>query len=251
MRRVLRPVFAIAAVSAVLAAPPAFAAPFGIVSLGSSGSAIVDHDVVTGDDRGGISVSTSRVFYTGDAVTGRFALADLTGGASTGSRYDSLAANIRTGDVYVFGEGAFPAQGGDVVDRLLGINGSTGALSGANIMLSAPFTLSTNSGIFSGSDRIVIHTGAVAYSIALPSGTVTNLGAVAPLSYYQCESYFYWGVAEEMNSQIYVTYRHSTGHRIVRTGLATGATTLVSQFTHLSDMCSFTVSTSNNRWYFH
>jgi hypothetical protein len=250
MRRAFRPVFAVAVVSAALAAPPASAAPFGIVSLGSTGSAVVDHNAVTNDDRGGIAVSTSRVFYTGDSVTGRFAITDLTGGASTGQRYDSLAGNIRTGDVYVFGD-PLPAQGGDVVDRLLGINGSTGALSGVNIMLSIPFTLPTGSGIFSGSDRIVIHTGTNAYSIALPSGTVTDLGAVAPLSYYPCEAYFYWGVVEEMNSQIYVAYRDLSGDRIVRTRLATGTTTLVSSFTDLSDLCTFTVWPTLNRWYFH
>lgn len=251
MLRMIGLALAATAFSAVLAAPPAGAAPFGIVSLGTTGAAIVDHDSVTSDDRGGIAVSTSRVFYTGDAVTGRFALADLTGGASVGARYDSLAGNIRTGEVYVFGEGAFPAQGGDLVDRLLVVNGTTGALTGGSILLSAPFILSTNSGIFSGSDRIVIHTGSIAYSIALPSGTVTNLGPVSPLNYYQCESFFYWGVVEEMNSQIYVTYRSSTGHRILRTRLATGTTTLVSSFTDLSDLCSFTVSTSLDRWYFH
>jgi len=251
MFRAFRLVLAAAAVSVVSGSLPAGAAPFGIVSLGTTGSAVVDHDPVTNDDRGGIAVSTSRVFYTGDAVTGRFALADLTGGASTGQRYDSLAGNIRTGDVYVFGEGTFPAQGGDIVDRLLLINDSTGALTGGSILLSAPFTLSTNSGIFSGSDRIVVHTGTVAYSIELPSGTVTNLGPVADLNNLTCESYFYWGVAEEMNSQIYVTYRDLTGHRIVRTRLSTGTTTLVSSFTNLSDLCSFTVSTSLDRWYFH
>src|SRR5688572_4783073 len=104
MRRFIRS-FAVAAFSVALTAPPASAAPFGIVSLGTTGSAVVEHDVVTGDDRGGIAVSTSRVFYTGDAATARFALADLTGGASVGTRYDSLAGNINTGDVYVFGEG--------------------------------------------------------------------------------------------------------------------------------------------------
>jgi hypothetical protein len=253
MRRVLCPVFAVAAVSMAFAASPASAAPFGIVSLGSSGSAIVDHDSVTGDDRGGIAVSTSRVFYTGDSATGRFSITDLTGGASTGSRYDSIAGNIRTGDVYVFGEGGFPATGGDVADRLLGINGSTGALSGANIMLSAPISFpgTTDTGIFSGSDRIVVVASSIAYSIALPSGTVTNLGTVAPLNAFTCESWFYRGVVEEMNSQIYVTYRDTTGDRIVRTRLATGTTTLVSSFTDLSDLCSFTVWPTLNRWYFH
>ena len=253
MLKISRLTIAATVLAVVSATSPAGADPFGIVSLNTTGAAIIDHDSVTNDDRGGIAVSTSRVFYTGDSVTGRFALADLTGGASTGARYDSLAGNIKTGDVYVFGEGTFPATGGDTADRLLVINGSTGALTGGSIMLSTPisFPLDIRTGIFSGSDRIVVVASHVAYSIALPSGTVTNLGAITPLSAYTCESWFYWGVAEEMNSQIYVAYRDLIAHRIVRTRLSTGTTTLVSAFTHLSDMCSFTVSTSLNRWYFH
>lgn len=253
MLKISRLTIAATVLAVVSTTSPAGADPFGIVSLNTTGAAIIDHDSVTNDDRGGIAVSTSRVFYTGDANTGRFALADLTGGASTGQRYDSLAGNIKTGDVYVFGEGSSPATGGDTADRLLVINGSTGALTGGSILLSAPisFPLDIRTGIFSGSDRIVVIANHVAYSIALPSGTVTNLGAITPLNAYTCEAYFYWGVAEEMNSQVYVAYRDLNGHRIVRTRLSTGTTNLVSAFTHISDMCSFTVSTALNRWYFH
>lgn len=232
------------------AALPAAAAPFGIVSLGTTGSAVVDHNAITGDDRGGIAVSTSRVFYSGDNATGRFALADLTGGASVGNHYDALAGDISTGDVYVFG-GPNPVLGGQTATRLLMVNGSTGALTGGFITLSHSITLENGSGIFSGSGRIVVHTGTNAYSIAVPSGTVTDLGPVAPLNYYPCESYFYWGVAEEMNSAIYVAYRSDDSQYIVRTRLSTGSTTLVSAFTDIYDLCSFTVWPALNRWYFH
>ena len=51
---------------------------------------------MTGDDRGGIAVSTTNVFYTGDGATGRFAL-NLSGGVSTGYQYDALTSNLRTG----------------------------------------------------------------------------------------------------------------------------------------------------------
>ncbi|MBK6528259.1 MAG: hypothetical protein IPF99_01310 [Deltaproteobacteria bacterium] len=37
-------------------------------------AAPVKHEVVTGDDRGGIAVSGSRLFYSGDTSTGRFDL---------------------------------------------------------------------------------------------------------------------------------------------------------------------------------
>ena len=237
--------------SLVLVPSAALAAPFGIASLGSTGSAVVDHDSLTGDDRGGIAVSTSQVFYTGDARTARFSRTNLTGGAATTQRYDSMAGNLATGDVYVFGTASGQAIGGSTATRLLAVNASTGELTGSFITLSHSIDLVTNSGIFSGSGRIVVHTGSYAYSIALPSGTVTDLGTQSPIPYYGCESYFFWGVVEEMGADLYVVYRHQTSHKFVRTRLGTGTTTLVASFTNLSDLCSFTVSPSQNRWFFH
>jgi hypothetical protein len=55
----------------------------------------VDHDFITGDDRGGIALSTTNVFYTGDIGTGRFSAADLSGGTLP-QTYDALVSNLRT-----------------------------------------------------------------------------------------------------------------------------------------------------------
>ncbi|HXJ76896.1 MAG TPA: immunoglobulin domain-containing protein, partial [Candidatus Dormibacteraeota bacterium] len=47
-------------------------APFRITALTPDSSQIVEHEQVTGDDRGGIAVSDTHVYYTGDGATGRF-----------------------------------------------------------------------------------------------------------------------------------------------------------------------------------
>jgi hypothetical protein len=61
--------------------PPPFAGDFQIVSLLTNGSAVVDHNSLTGDDNGGIAVSPTQVFITGDTATARFNVGDLSGGA--------------------------------------------------------------------------------------------------------------------------------------------------------------------------
>jgi alpha-tubulin suppressor-like RCC1 family protein len=182
-----------------------FRSNFQITSLGASGCALIDHNSLSGDDRGGIAVSTSHVFYTGDTRTVRYTLA-LGSGAGIGYQHDALTSNLRTGDVY--------------------------------------------SGIFAGWDRVVVHNTSRVYSIALPSGVVTDVGAVAAPPHSGCESWAYWGVAEYFGGQLYITYvRNSTS--IARMAVPSGVRTTVATFSNLSDMCSFTVSPTTNRWYFH
>jgi hypothetical protein len=50
---------------------------FKITGLSSTGANVIEHNFVTGDDRGGIALSASQVFYTGDNSTGRFSSTDL------------------------------------------------------------------------------------------------------------------------------------------------------------------------------
>jgi len=225
------------------------------IALTANNSDVVDHDSVTGDDRGGIAVSTTRVFYRGDEEVGRF---DLNLGSGTGINfeYDGLASNIRTGQVYVLADG----PGSPITDlttsktltHLLAINGATGGLTGASITLSNPIEAFDDTGIFSGNDQVVIHDGFnQVYRIALPSGTVSVLGTLPAPDASTCENWAYWGVAEHFGGVDYLTYVHDDGDAIVRTSVPGDVTSTVAVFDDLADMCSFTVSPFNNRWYFH
>ena len=78
-------------------ARPSPASEFGITALLGTGSQAIEHNMITGDDRGGIAVSSTHVFYTGDSGTGRFNLTDLSGGAPIGSLRDSLVSDLATG----------------------------------------------------------------------------------------------------------------------------------------------------------
>ncbi len=235
-----------------LGAGPTRGQDFQITDLSAVGCSVVDHGSITGDDRGGIAASLTHVFYTGDSATGRFDLEDLSGGVSVGQRYDAMVSDLSTGTMYSLGDGDTPiTSAGGTVTTLLEIDGTTGALTGDSISLSMPITATSSTGIFAGFGRAALHTNGVAYDVALPSGEVTDLGAMPTPAFRSCENWAYWGVAEYFGDTLYLVYRASSGSQIVRSRVPDGETTTVAAFSNLSDMCSFTVSPANDRWYFH
>jgi Bacterial Ig domain len=241
---------------------------FKITSLGTTNSAVVEHDFITGDDRGGIAVSTTGVLITGDGATGRFNL-DLSGGSYAGY-YDCLTGDLSTGTIYTLGNGPIlPAgSGGGLITHLLAIDGATGSLTGTSIALSTPVSVSGNCGIFAGYGRVVLHPsfGAV-YEIAIPSGTVTVLNPGLPdPPHTGSESWAYWGTAEHFGGEDYLDYSNSFigpyTASVSRQRVSDGATdpagvgpvatlTSGSYYYPVSDMASFTVSPATGRWYFH
>ena len=229
------------------------AKPFRIVSLGTAGSQVVDHDALTSDDRGGIAVSRDSVFITGDATTARFAAANLGGGTALPIQYDALVGNLRTETVYSLAQSnSLISYGGGLVDNLIALDGSTGALTTNRIWLSTPILMRPNGdgGIFSGYDAAVLHDGNRAYRIDLVTGLVMDLGMMAAPLHQRSESWAYWGVAEYFAGAMWlVAVRDS--QTITRTRVPDGFTTNLATFSNLGDMASFTFSTSRDRWYFH
>ena len=231
---------------------------FQIYALLTNNSQVVDHDALTSDDRGGIAVSPSQVFVTGDGATARFNAANLSGGTSLGQIVDGLCTDLRTETVYTLGNGttALTYLGGTVT-TLIELNSATGQPTGVVLPLSQSFTMPgninypTTNGIFSGYGRVVVHNGTRVYDIFLPSGTVTDRGTMTRPNWYSSESWSVWGVAEYFGGTLYLTYREEASQRIVRSRVSDGLVTAVATFSNLSDMASFTVSPSRNRWYFH
>ncbi len=228
---------------------------FRITALLTNDSRVVEHAGITGSSRGGIAASAAQVFYTGWNYTGRFLASDLSGGATLDHVYDGLVGNLRTETVYSLGHGTnLLVAGGGTVTTLLEHDPNTGALTGNSIALSRPIPLAVPEysgvvGIFAGYDRIVLHNGTRVYSVELPSGEVMDLGAMAVPYHQYCDSWAYWGVAEQYNGAVYLVYVRDS-RTIVRTRVPDGETTPVAAFTYLSDMCSITLSLSRNRWYF-
>jgi len=233
---------------------------FQVVSLNTTGCRVADHNAVTGDDRGGIAVTDTQVFYTGDTTTGRFD-PDTLAGLSVGTQYDGLVSNLNTGQLYTLAMGDQPMTStGGRIDTLLELNRTTGARTTTRVALTPPIMLPALSftggiGFFSGWDRVVLLAGGRAYNINLTNGGVTDLGAVTfPATAQRCEVGALWGVAEFFNNAVHIAYvQRAVGGQstITRMRLPDGMTSTLSQFANLGDMCAFTVSPSRRRWYFH
>ena len=231
---------------------------FQILSLTTNGAAAIECNNQTGDDRGGIAVSTNLVLLTGDSATARFSATDLSGATGLGRVLDSLCANLRTETIYSLSDGTnLIASPGGIVASLWELNPTTGLTNGVRINLSRTINVSGNSGnigIFSGYDEIVLYANGRGYKIALPTGQVTEVGAISSLSHQFTESWAYWGVAEHLGGFTYVVYARDS-QTIVRTrfpdNLTTTVLSLASAGASLADMASFTVSVPRMRWYFH
>lgn len=225
---------------------------FQILTLETSGSAVVDHNSITGDDHGGIAVSTDRVFVTGDSATSRHALTDLSGGASIGRLSDGLCGDVGTGTAYVLAHNGVEISGGGTVSQLIALNPQTGALTGNIIPLSMSIVMSGSySGVFSGNGRVVLYNGARMFDVLVPSGVVSDLGPMTRPNWQGSETWASWGVAEFFAGELWVAYRSSAGQSIVRTRVTDGVTQTIATFTNLGDMASWTVSPITGRWYFH
>ncbi len=225
------------------------------VGLTPNNCAAIDHEATTGDDRGGIALSSERIFYSGDTSTGRFDIADLGHPEAVGRIYDALVSDLATGTLYTLAIGSTPlTQTGGAVTTLMALNGTTGGLTGTFVNLSQPIDLpATGSvGIFSGYERVILMGGGRAWHVSLPSGAVIDLGAVAlPAARTACENWAIWGTAEFYGDALYVDYVQSATV-IARMRVPQGTTTPIATFAGgLGDMCSFTVSPLWRRWYFH
>ncbi len=229
---------------------------FQILELSTNGAYAIEHADLTGDDRSAIAVSSERVFYTGDSGTAGFSLHDLGDGAHIGRTNDALVSDLKTGIMYSLGNGVTPlGNGGGTVTTLLEHDSTTGALNGMYIGLSAPIPLSGPTyngfiGIFAGYGRVVLHNGARVYDIALPSGYVTDLGAMAPPMRMSSGSWAYWGVAELIDGVVHLV-NVADYYTISRTRVPDGLTTPVARFSSLGNMSAITVVPALGRWYFH
>ncbi|MBK6846580.1 MAG: hypothetical protein IPG96_03190 [Proteobacteria bacterium] len=232
--------------------PPPLPPPpphFAIATLTGSNCAVVDHNDVTGDDRGGIALSNGRIYVGGDNSTASFDLS-LSAGAALGRVLDTIFSDLRDEHVYVFGAGD-PPQPVSVgaADRLIALD-ENGGLS-TTIPLGQPLTLGHGGSIHATVGGALVVTGGRVYRVATPSGTVDDLGPAPSMSRYGCEGPYTHGVAELIDGAWWLAYRTSAAAAIVRTRVSDGQTETIAEFTDLGDLCSFTVSPRLNRWYFH
>lgn len=256
----MRHVVAVGAGLLVLASTaPASAAPvtFRIDSLTSAGAVVRDHNPETGDDRGGIALSSTRVFYTGDSATAGFDRNSLATGTVSPFRMDGIVGLIGNQQLFALSTNATTpgAIGGGPLTHLIVLD-SSGTPTGSSVPLSAAIALSSfQNGVFAGWDRIFVYvgtgSGGTVVEIDPLSGTVTPRGSVAAYIAQFAESWAFHGVAEHFGGEDYLTYK-SAGGGILRTRLSDGQhQTIAFGSGGLSDMAAFTVDPFAGRWYFH
>jgi VCBS repeat-containing protein len=242
---------------------------FEILSLGATGSATVQHDAVTGADYGGIAASASQLFVTGQTATGRFNLADLSGGTGVGAQYQGIVGDLHSQKVFVLGNAQTPLTipqpfppFGLFFSQLLEVNPATGALTGNVVNLSESVPVTSDTGIFAGYDRILIHPHSTfgpnpVYQVDTTTGTVTQLqnGFDVPIPQHHTSAFgwAYYGTAEHFGGNDYLDYVQDTSIIARELVGSAGSVTAISTpgITSLADMSSFTVSPSTGRWYFH
>ncbi|MDB4929548.1 MAG: hypothetical protein JWM10_2032, partial [Myxococcaceae bacterium] len=236
-------------------------ANFRVNTLGTTACAAVTHKSSSGDDRGGIAVSSDAVYYNGDSSTVRASATDLSGLSPLGVIHDGIFNDVATAEVYALlnAAGTQPVPTGDAFTiTQLGRISAAGALGTARIPLSMPITVSTggDAGVFSGYGQLVLYSGALPssslgnwYAISLPGGVVRPFGAFALPAHQGCENWASWGIAESVGGVITVLLVE-TATAVIRFN-PTDQSIARLPFTNLSDMCSIGFSTSRNRWYFH
>lgn len=215
--------------------------------------------MAAGDQGSGLVATASSVFYTGDTSTVVLPAMDLSTSTAVSpmANYEQLAADMRGNVAYMMATAtgtSIAAYGGSGTITQLRALSSTGAFSGASVMLSRGLAFSGSSyGIYSGYGRILVWlstgTDAGYWQIEMPSGIVTRLtGTVVPASPSSCERGGHWGIAEFFGGDHYVVYLR-TGTGIVRQRVRDGMSTTLLATTDIGDACTLALSAGRNRWF--
>ena len=232
---------------------------FYLTDLTSDNSDIIGHDAFSGDDRGGIAVTPSYVYYVGDNNTVRMNADDLSGMTSLPQR-DGIFSDLKTGNLYTLWdttttndpEETWITDPGFNVTSLRSLDADLN-LGGTIITLSTPVMMDQDSGIFAGYGFVILWQDAsdTFNLVEIPSGQVTVLGT-GSISKYSTENWVEWGVAEKhLDGRYSVVYRASAADRFDRMYCDDASTETVATFSDISDLACFTYSPWNNRWYFH
>lgn len=234
---------------------------FSMSSINSSGSSVVDHNNLTGDDRSGIAVSKRHVYVVGDNNTARYDL-NLTpaSGVSLPIR-DAIFSDLSTGKLWSLWNTTTTAAPGYnspdfSVDAIRGLDSNLNFTNEfvylSQVIDMAPYD--AVSGIFAGMGHVGLYSGTDFnwYIIDITDGAVTNLGALNNSQLYGSENWACWGILESTCGGSYsAIFRNSNGNIISRRNLPAGNATNIGSFTNLSDMASITYNPWNSRWYFH
>ena len=226
-------------------------------SLDTSNYQIIDHDALTGDDRGGIAVTANYVYIVGDDATGRYDL-DLQNGIDLPKR-DGIFTDLAQLKLYTLYNTVAPFTPNS--DNLDGF--TMNALRELNedltygseiIMLSQPVTIGTQDQavILAGYNELIVGTAYDSYEfyhISILNGLVTPMGQ-HQLDVYGSENWAIWGMSGFDGTDRHAYFRDDNDS-IVDFNFATGLSTSILPITDFSDLASFIAHPVNHRFYAH
>lgn len=216
-------------------------------------SYVIDHDNLTGDDRGGIAVTDNYVYVIGDNSIGRFNL-DLTGSGVSYAINDGLFSDLRTRTLWslynVTNDEVPDSPGSFDIEALAELDEDLN-MTGELINLSSTITMGSGGAIFAGYGKLGLYDGFNEdfYVVDLITGDVTNVANLS-LNLYGSENWADWGVLSFDGTDYFANYS-DWNNQIVAHNLSTDMIVEISSFSDVSDMSSFTYHPGNNRVYFH
>lgn len=215
----------------------------------------INHAALTlGGTECGTVLSSTHIFVAGDENITTFSTPNLTNpavfppGAPEGPT--EIFSDLRSQVAYALTTGGAPLMGQPGIADGMAVLSSGGL--GAVIPLSTPLQIPSPSSRFSGWGFAVVLTAGHAQRIDLPSGVVTDLGAMSPFGAFSLCSCGVTGVAENFGNEIFLTAPDSpiaTMTVIKRHRVPDGATAVVGEFDNLGYMCTFVASPWTMRWY--
>lgn len=203
----------------------------------------------TGDDRGGIGLSGTKVALLGDSALGVFNKSNLSSPLATtmNTVHNAIVSDLKSMTMYAFNLGS-----GNLT-QLIQLDQTTGAVPGSPTVINLSSSIPQSGGEFySGYGRVVYrNANGTVYDVDLPSGTVYNRGVVS-LSRFATENYVSgasWGVAEFFDGELWLVV--SNGSSIIRYRVSDGVSQTILSTSGMSDLASFVVDPVSQRWYFH
>ena len=221
-----------------------------VTSISTTGATVIDHDAFTGDDRGGLALSSNYVYVVGDNNTGRFLRSNLTSGTALNVR-DGFFGDLSTGILWQLGSASSAGSSfsGGTISTLYRLDESLNLL-GTSLTLSQSISSGSGNIVAAGFGFLLFHNGSNTYHINLSNGFITTLPFTGFIQSSNSESWanYGWG---EFNGTDYSICYVANSTQIVKRNLTSGVLSVIQTFSNLSDMAACVFDATNNRLYFH
>jgi len=239
-----------------------------IISLDASAPVSVDHNSLSGDDRGGIAITGTHVYYVGDNNTVRYDLALTPASGTSLPIRDGIFSDLATGTLYTFHNGTDELTSGTaagfVISELRTMDADLVISGTAAVTLSQPITVVNDYSnvVYAGKGVVGLfnYGDSSFYVIDLATGNVTDLGqTMQPDFMYGAENWAEHAILDFDGLNYYAVQRgiswngYANENDIVRFALPNTATVdgVVQSFTTLGDTYDMTYDINAERLYIH